>query len=387
MIETASSWALPDEAAHRREPARPIPRRPANFAVQFDANTIFYDCFRMTATQVMLIGPPLNRFDGILDSLTITALPAGSPCHYKVEHMFTRAFANRQTHNVCRVIVDVPPSDTSLHLKTTAGEAVLPIRPSAREVFHGRRVLLTLSKNNDPAWICDWMRFHRDLQTADAVLLYDNSSTTYTAQALLEAMSRVSGFKVIGVIEWPFKYGPQGIGRGTWDSAFCQDGALEDARWRFLADAYAVLSCDIDEFALSEKESLFDQAALSETGYVKFAGRWVNALNMVSRHRESTYQLLPQWRWKGYRPRDINVCPAKWAVVPNRCPQYAHWSVHEIVGMRARKLRLDQTCYRHFRQMNTNWKNKRTGIEASDRGQYQEDAKLREAFAKVNWSI
>jgi hypothetical protein len=340
---------------------------------------------------VMLIGPPLSRFEGVLDSLSIHSLPTGNECRYEVDHQFTAGFANRQTHNLCRVVVEATEDDATLHLQCAAGEATLQIQPNACEVFRGRRVLFTLSKNNHPTWICDWMRFYRDLHSADAVLLYDNDSTTYTASSLLETMKQVSGFKVVTVVAWPYKYGPQGMGWGTWDSAFSQDGAMEDARWRYLAQAHAVLNCDIDELVLSDDGNLFDIAAGSTLGCVRFSGRWVNAPNKTNsgeitpRHRESVYQLLPQWRWKGVRPKDLKLCPTKWAVAPDRCPVNAHWSVHEIVGMRARKMKHDNTCYRHFSQINTNWKNNRKDLELSDRVPHKEDVKLQKAFAKVKW--
>jgi hypothetical protein len=393
VIESASPWVLPEDAGYRREPARPANRRPGDFEALFDARTVFYDCFRLTATQVMLIAPPLNRFAGVLDSLSITSLPTEGPCRYQAEQKFATGFAGRQTHTMCRVVVDVPESDISLSVQCRAGSTVLQIKPDSCTAFRGRRVLLTLSRNNDLRWICDWMRFHRDLHHADAVLLYDNGSTTYTAASLLEAMKRVSGFKAIAVVEWPYKYGPQGIGRGTWDSAFCQDGALEDARWRFLADAYAVLSCDIDELVLSDAGSVFDRAAGAAEGHVKFSGRWVNAQALngsknadqtTPRHRDSTLQLLPQSRWQTFRRKDVNLCPAKWAVVPNRCPQAAQWSVHEIVGMRALQLKPGDMSYRHFRQIGTNWKNNRASHDLSGQ-MHQEDARLREAFARVRW--
>ena len=338
----------------------------------------------------MLIGPPLTRFEGILDSLKIHALPTGSECRYEVHHKFTTAFANRRTDNLCRILIEVSEDDTCLQLQTIAGSKVLDIRPSARQIFRGRRVLFTLSKNNHPTWICDWMRFHRDLHAADAVLLYDNGSTIYTAEALLEKMKQVSGYSSIYVVSWPYKYGPQGVGRGTWDSAFSQDGAMEDARWRYLADAYAVLNCDIDELAVSAEGNIFDQAAASAAGYVKFCGRWVTSRNgeeaeMIPRHQQSTQQLLPQWRWQGLRPRDIKLCPAKWAVVPNRCPANAHWSVHEIVGMRTREMKCEETSYRHFSRISTNWKNNRKSIEYCDPRRQKEDTRLQQAFARVKW--
>ncbi len=353
--------------------------------------TVFYDCFRVAATQVMLLGPPLNRFEGILDSVTITALPSGTRRPLQVDHKFTTAFANRQTHNVCRLTVEAPEGDFSLQLQSTAGSTLMEIRPGACEAFRGKRVIFTLSKNNAPQWICDWMRFHRDLHHADAVLLYDNGSTTYTPAALLEAMKQVSGFSVVSVVHWPFKYGPQGLGRGTWDSSFAQVGAMEDARWRFLAEAHAVLNCDIDELVLSREVDLFDRTAASPAGYLQFSGRWVNMLANAAqdpatlRHRESVYQSLPQWRWQGLLPGDIKLCPTKWAVVPARCPANAHWSSHEIVGMGAKKLKPDDMCYRHFAQISTHWKKQRKAMDPSDLRLHKEDLQLVDAFAKVKW--
>jgi hypothetical protein len=388
MLDTVSAWVLDENSQYRREPARPPHRRQADFDARFDWLTVFYNCFRISDTRAMLIGPPLGRFPGILDSLEIKANPTGNECHYEVQHLFTTGFANRRTDNLCRVLIDVDAGDTCLHLQSRAGPKTLELRPNYRELFRGRRVLFTLSRNNDPQWICDWMRFHRDMQSADAVLLYDNGSTAYDVSSLLDQMRQVSGFQAICVVHWPYKYGPQGVGRGTWDSAFSQDGVMEDARWRYLADAHGALNCDIDELVLSGDGNVFDKAAL-KAGYVKFAGRWVmpplTSAETAVRHRESTYQLLPQWRWRGLRLRDTKLCPAKWAVVPNRCPAEAHWSVHEIVGMQTRTLEENDTCYRHFTRIGTNWKNNRHGIERDAPRQRKEDTALQKAFAQVKW--
>jgi len=162
---------------------------------------------------------------------------------------------------------------------------------------------------------------------------------------------------------------------------------MEDARWRCLADAYGVLNCDIDELALSREGNVFDKAAASNAGYVRFAGRWVTPsvtpAETAPRHRESTSQLLPQWRWSGLRPKDTKLCPTKWAIAPNRCPPEAHWSVHEIVGVRTTAMKPDDTCYRHFTRIGTNWKNNRHSIERDVRQKV--DTELQQAFARVRW--
>jgi hypothetical protein len=393
VIETATPWEVGRNAGYRREPARPEHLRPPDFSEKFDASTIFYDCFRISPTQVMLLGPPLLRFAGVLDSLEIEVLPGRRKCAVQVEHKFTTAFGNKHIHNICRVLVDAPSNVTHLSLRCAAGETIVPIAPKEAYRFKGRRVLLTLSRDNDPVWICDWMRFHRDVQHADAVLLYDNGSTAYSLKELLDAMHQVSGFVAVSIVQWPYKYGPQGVGRGTWDSAFCQDAALEDARWRFLQEAYAVLSCDVDELTLCPGKDVFELAANSADGYVKFAGRWVNAPPRACdgegcvqpRHRESTFELRPRWRFQHYKLRDTHLSPPKWAVAPSRCPQEAHWSVHEIVGMRARTQPLSMAAYRHFQQISTRWKKTRAHSDWSEED-YQNDHRLEEAFSKVCWS-
>ena len=209
MVETVSSWILPETSGYHREPARPVDLRQANFDAQFEWHTVIYDCFRVETNRVMLVAPPLNRFNGILGSLKIHALPTGNECRYEVHHKFTTAFANRRTDNLCRILVEVPEGDTSLQLQTVAGAKILEVRPSAHEVFRGRRVLFTLSKNNHPMWVCDWMRFHRDLHGADAVLLYDNDSTAYTAEMLLETMNKVSGFSPYTLSAGPSSMDPR----------------------------------------------------------------------------------------------------------------------------------------------------------------------------------
>jgi hypothetical protein len=388
MICPVSSWALPEDSKYAREPVGLKTAQPEDFDAKFDRLTVFYDCFRVSDTRVVLIGPPLISFPGILDSLEIRSTLLAKQCAWEVRHRSTPRFGNRSVDNLTEVRVDVAAGDTCLHLQSAAGQNTLEIQPGGCDLFHGKRVLFTLSKNNDPQWICDWMRFHRDMQGADAVLLYDNGSTAYTVCALHEQMRQVSGFAVICIVSWPYKYGPRAAGRQVWDYAYCQGGVMEDARWRFLAGAYGVLNCDIDELALSREGNLFDKAAATDVGCLRFAGRWVTppfaSDQAAPRHRESTDQLLPQWRWQGPRLKDKNLCPSKWVVVPGRCPAEAHWSVHEIVGRPSSVVKQSDTHYRHFTRIGTNWKNNRHLIEG-DASRRKKDIELEQAFARVRW--
>src|SRR5205085_1357105 len=124
-------------------------------------------------------------------------------------------------------------------------EIVVPISPSGRDMFKGRRVLLTLSKDNPMPWIRDWVQFNVRVHGADALLLYDNGSTIYETAALVEQLAGIPGLASCLVVSWRFPLGP-GVGRGqAQDSFYCQPGMLEHARWRYCAEALSVLNTDI----------------------------------------------------------------------------------------------------------------------------------------------
>ena len=50
-----------------------------------------------------------------------------------------------------------------------------------------------------------------------------------------------------------------------------------------------------------------------------------------------------------------------------------------------RKMKFDETSYRHFSRISTNWKNNLKSIEHCDPRRQKEDTSLQQAFAKVKW--
>ena len=244
----------------------------------------------------------------------------------------------------------------------------LAAQPNLCELFRGKRVMVTMSKDNDLAWIRDWVEFHTRNHGCDAVLLYDNGSTQYEAAKLQEIVAAIPGVDAALVVTWPFSYGPSGGGgmrkvwvalngleHQVWDSDFCQYGYLEHARHRILALAAVVLNSDIDELVLtSPHASVFDLAQRSRTGYLSFGGIWVeNAAlkdeGMARRHHHYFYLRAPE-------PRPAT---AKWAVVPSRCPVHAQWCVHWISGMTPDMETSSRVLLRHFAAITTNWKSRR----------------------------
>lgn len=376
---------LPSFTDARRMATRPVEHRPPGFDSQFDAETLFYDAFPGPDGQIVLLGPAFFNLEPAIRSMTVTARPSGAVCRFKV-----RAW-NRHG----QVLVQAPAGTAQLDLDLPFGAVSVRLSPSELDVFAGRRVLFTLSRNNRLAWVRDWLRFARDIHGADAVLVYDNGSTAYAPETLLKAIADVTGIAVGRVVSWPFLYGPQGLDAWRfWDSDFCQHGILEHARRRFLAAAAAAQNADIDEMVISRSgQSVFEAAARDPFGAVRYGGRWVtvpdagNRDDRDSSHRDHTLVLCerPARRF-GIVPVDAHACPPKWTVVPSRVPDNVQWKVHGLSRWLPAQRLSANFGYRHFTSITDNWKYKRTGGGTADPAtSFDPDQALAEHFARVDW--
>ena len=342
----------------RREPLRPPAFRIDGFEQQFDAETLFYDAFfAPTGTHVVTVGPPPLNLRPLIDRMRVVALPSGVSCGFRVEEMDRTA----------RLWIAVPRGTDRLSVSSELGEFAIAPRRNLCGRFAGRRVLFTLSKNNRLEWIVDWIRYHRDIHGADAVLIYDNASTEYAPATLAGALAAVPGIEAACVVAWPFKYGPQGLdARRFWDSDFCQSGALEHARWCFLAAARSAMNADIDELVVSrDGRSVFEAAERAPFGVVRYRGAWVPGIEATTRtptdrlplrHRDFEHVLEPRrvWRW-GVVPAYEDRCPPKWVVVPRRCPDHAQWSVHSVKNwIPARRHTRDDVLVSNFSRVRWN---------------------------------
>jgi len=97
---------------------------------------------------------------------------------------------------------------------------------------------------------------------------------------------------------------PEGGDQVIWDSDYAEYGVLEHARHRFLSTARAVVSLDIDELVLTKDgSSIFDIVQRSDTGHVRFDGRWIENATSTEpdparrRHKHySTTTRTSRWR-------------------------------------------------------------------------------------------
>jgi hypothetical protein len=376
---------LPQFTGLRREPTRPITLRDERFDEQFDATTLFFDAFHCEdRDRIVLLGPPLFNLAPAFVAMRVTALPSRAPCSLEL----------RQLDRHMQTWVKAPRGTESLRFSGALGEFDVEIAPPLPSPFRKRRVIFTLSKDNEIEWVCDWVRFNRDIHGADAVLIYDNGSTRYTTGELLDAVRAIDGIAEAAVVHWPFRYGPQGtLANGLWDSDFCQLGAWEHARRRFLANARSVMNSDIDELVLcDDSRSIFGNAERSAFGISRYSGRWVVATGeskatSLPRHCDFHIILRPQMqRTRFFLNRDTVACFPKWTVVPRRCPDRTQWKVHTIGGWLPARLKTRGASFRHFREIGGNWKYDRKARDTFDPARHVKDEALARVFDQVDWS-
>jgi Glycosyltransferase family 92 len=371
-----TSLVLSPDSYISRDITRPIEFRGDDFEKEFDASTLFYDVIAFEGRarkNLIFVGPPLRNlapefFGGRLNGACLASRP----------------LAYHARDRCCDVwLHDWPGGE--VRLECSFGAYDIKPEASATEIYRGLRVLYTLSKNNDLAWLVDWARFHAANHGANAVLIYDNASTEYTSDDLEEALRRALPDLVVNVVDWPYKYGPGGFSPVSWwDSDFCQSGAFQDARFRFLSQAASVLNVDIDELVVSPSSaSIFEAVERSGTGYIAFRGRWISSAAMFA-HRGSDTR--PGLRHRQFRYLEVpgpNACPPKWCVVPEKCRLEDQWRAHSVMGKDGARSYSDEFSYGHFRSISTNWKYQRHHPTAVDPMLHRLDEDLDRALVRA----
>jgi hypothetical protein len=369
------------ETIHKRIPTRPLELQGERFTANFDNDTLFYDCFRQSATQVMIIAPALFNLRELLDNSTFYV--GNTPVKAKIE-----AFKL-----VTRIKISVPATVREITLKGAIGDYTLPIRENYQDEFAGLRVITTVQKDNDLIWIEDWVKFYRDVHGAEAVLIYDNGSTRYSLDVLEERLAAIEGLKRVKIVSWDFIYGPgpppaMPSSKKYWDSNFCQAAALEHARHCFLQKAKCVNFTDIDELIVSKNQkSIFEVTENSFLGLTMTAGRWVVAVDKregTPRHHDfnTLLKVKPSRKYKVI-PHDANSCKTKWTIVPHKLPQFVCLDVHKILNYPPSRIPSREFTFRHFRNINLSWFDPRIKIDQFTDETHEVDHDLMRDFTKI----
>jgi hypothetical protein len=343
LLVRPTSFRIPT-GEPRRERPRAAELRGDDYDEKFDFDTLFYDVFR-SRDEIIAVGPPLLNLREPVRRWRFDAdgVPAAAP--HLIELECTQRAVFRR----------FPGTELGI---TASGSPRAAGRIGADLAFYfaGTRAMMTVQLDNDLEWISDWVDWHHRAHGTNAVIVYDNGSTRYMLDDLLEAITR-PGIRVAAIVDWPFRYGPQGSATVPWDSAFAQAGAIEHARRRALRQAAGILSIDIDELVhLVNGRDVYQLAAESAFGIVSFAGTWAyanpTAPPALARHIDC--------RW--VRALD-EPAERKWCAVPRRLPDRVQLVVHSARGVPGPHS--STSAFWHMRPISTGWKVNRAGVDHS----------------------
>lgn len=368
ILEAGGSPAVLEQRARR--PRFALKRRPPAFHDAFEDRVLFYDCFRHHDGQrVLLVGPPPVN----LDYSRIVVEAGGSRLNVRFHVSRSVSIAEVEA---------VPEAVHELRVRFAGETFALAIQPSACPDLAGRRLIFTINRDNDLGWIREWALWHARNHGADAAVVVDNGSTTYSPADIAETLAGVPGMARVAVPSWPHRFGPvdPAVFNNPYWSRFLQIGSMSMVLRRYGMGTAGMLDCDVDELAVTNSgRSVFDLARESRGGLIAFRGRWVEAVaesgsSGTPPHRHYR-QLLADRRRSRSRPR-------KWALDPSRdwvqrlsVHPYWHW----IEGRpRGAKTMSNDASYRHFRAISTNWKRPPA---AAPRGDLERDPVLDRGFA------
>jgi hypothetical protein len=383
LISASRSTAfLPEAQPLRRLPRSPDRQRPAAFHARYEDRALVYDCFRHADGQrILLAGPPPMNLAPQYREASYVALPSAAP-------LAARHHASLST--MLTELSGAPDGTTAVRM-TLAGNAYdLPLGDSLAEPFRDRRIAFTMSRNNDLAWIAEWARWHRRMQGADAVVLFDNGSTRYDTGAIEETLLAIDGLERIAVVAWPGRYGmtDPALRVNPFYVLFLQVSAMGVALRRIAPAANGLMNCDIDELvATPQGTTAFELARASGQGLLVMRGRFIEPLATGGEAGARTHRhYLHSFR----DPRRAASRPKKWVLDPSRpwvrddlaVHPYMHW----IEGRPWwGKSMPPGVFYRHFRAINTGWKDDRAAA-LPDPSALELDAALAADFARMTAS-
>jgi hypothetical protein len=326
----------------RRAPPRPAELQEADYLERYDDTTLLYDVFRVE-NKVLAIGPPAGSLSGLLTKAYITDGRGKRVGRLRPEGGLDRL--ERYWAAGSRGI------EAHLALRTLLTDVPITVQDDEAKLLGGRRAVMTVSKDNDLAWIRDWGRWYAQRHGADALVIYDNASTAYSLEELNETIAAIDGVAVAVVVDWSFKYGP--IGHHPFhlhDSNYAQHGAIEHARWRLLREATGFLGVDIDELVADpDGRSVFEAVSEAASGCLELPGIWTypapgTPTDRPPRHSDSA--------WIKVLPADA-PSPPKWCVVPSRLPRYSQLTVHSV--RKAHSVAAPAFQFWHLLAISTNW--------------------------------
>jgi hypothetical protein len=371
LLPSAHSPAfLAADSVLKRLPRAPDRPRQPEFFDRYESRALFYDCFwHADQSRVLLVGPPPRNLLAALGKTRFTAQPSDTPLTPKF-HISESAMITE--------LSGVPAGSRGIRLLLAGQIHNLPIQPNSSPELKGTRVVFTMSKDNDLAWIAEWAHYHASIHGADAVIFFDNGSSRYGVADIEQTLLSVPGIARAAVHSWPYIYGApdKAVRVNPFYTQFLQVSAMSVALRRYAASASGLLNCDIDELVCAPGgQSVFALAARSPQGLVVMKGQFIEPVAAMDAPEQRTHR---HFHLRHVEPAQSLSRPKKWALDPSRAwvkrlgvHPYMHW-------VRGRpwfsKSTPDGLFYWHFRGISTNWKDRRADAEGLDLSGLEVDA-------------
>lgn len=279
-----------------------------------------------------------------------------------------------------------PSGTTAIRMMFADEGYELAVGHDLSEHFAGRRVLFTMSKDNDLDWIAEWARWHARRHGTDAIVLFDNGSSRYDIAEVEDTIASSSGIRTRCVVDWSGRYGETdtAVSKDPYYVLFLQVSSMSVALRRFSAAAHGILNCDIDELVEAPRDvDIYTLANTARQGLVVMRGVFIEA--NIERGSPGGARTHRHYLMRRSNPSAAASRPKKWVLDPKRTwvenldvHPYMHW-IHGRPWFG--KSSPEGVLYYHFRAINTNWKEDRS--RPSEAGDLMRDEQLAAAFARL----
>ena len=166
FVAEISPVILSSDTSIARTPPRAAKDRQPDYMDNFDHNTLFYDVYEMPS-ELALSGPPLRNLKPVVDVAKLEA--SGSPVRRGAT--FKDMWKTQRSSLAVDEMTQLCAADTSFRITAGWLDVSVPIQKNHSDTFAGKKVLFTMSKDNDLEWIYQWAEFHARVHGVDAVLL------------------------------------------------------------------------------------------------------------------------------------------------------------------------------------------------------------------------
>lgn len=341
-ISKTNPAVLPVNSSLYREP----PRDPTDFTPgylqRYDGHTILADIFN-SGDRLLGIGPPLLNLKETADNAIIN-----------LNHV-TRA-AESSWEDLNRISrLSVPLWHTAEHVQMLFGSETFDVTPSPddSDIFRDSNVVVTLSKDNPLVNVRDWLTNLVVNHEINGAIIYDNGSSSYTQEELLEVMESIAGLDNGIVVDWPYKYGNTGGPSQIWDSDFGQYMCWEHARWRYLSTANCVVISDVDEIPVSSSQrNLVTIAEETPHGVYSYPVRDCPPVPRdkfgANRQRLHTDYVVSDSKRGAYSRKVVYM--------PKRIPVNSQVGNHQVIGVSAEYS--EEVITRHVVGVHYAWRNR-----------------------------